>query len=229
MRYMLAALPVVGLFIGLFLIGWFRLCALLGFQSILFAAGVTLLPVLVTGGIHMDGYCDTVDALSSHAEPARKLAILHDPHPGAFAVVFTVVWLLSYFALATQLAGNMQTALLLLALHVMSRIMGGFAALSFPLAGSGGMLAMMQGAASTRPAKAILAVAFILCTAAMAWLSLPVGGGMTVTAVLCTLAVRRMAMRQFGGMRGDIVGYLIAVCELAMLAAMVLLEGVLSL
>jgi adenosylcobinamide-GDP ribazoletransferase len=42
----------------------------LGFGRILFAAGFTLLPVIVTGGIHLDGFCDTTDALAAMPPPS---------------------------------------------------------------------------------------------------------------------------------------------------------------
>ena len=41
---------------------------LLGFTgcgTVLFSAVMTLIPVLVTGGIHLDGFADTTDALAS--------------------------------------------------------------------------------------------------------------------------------------------------------------------
>ncbi len=80
MRFALAALPLVGALIGALLWGWAWLCGVLSIGKILFAAGMTLLPLLVSGGIHLDGFCDTVDALSSHATQERKREILKDPH-----------------------------------------------------------------------------------------------------------------------------------------------------
>ena len=56
------------------------------------------LPLLVTGGIHADGFCDTVDALSSHAEREKMLEILKDSHCGAFAVIFFGLWLVLWLA-----------------------------------------------------------------------------------------------------------------------------------
>jgi len=51
---MLCAFPLVGAFIGLFLWLWTLLSRTLGFSAILYAAGITLIPVLITGGIHLD-------------------------------------------------------------------------------------------------------------------------------------------------------------------------------
>ena len=58
--------PAVGLAAGGLLWLWLRLSQLLGLSTVLCAAGALLLPVAVSGGIHLDGFCDTCDALSSH-------------------------------------------------------------------------------------------------------------------------------------------------------------------
>lgn len=50
--------------------------------------------LLVTGGIHMDGYMDTMDALHSYGSREKKLEILKDSHIGAFAVIMTVLYVL---------------------------------------------------------------------------------------------------------------------------------------
>lgn len=40
--------------------------------SLLRAAGVMLVPLAVTGGIHYDGFANVIDAQPSHVEPAHK-------------------------------------------------------------------------------------------------------------------------------------------------------------
>ena len=62
-------------------------CGLLPLPDMLKAAGFCLIPVAATGGIHLDGFADTSDALSSYGDREKKLAILKDPHCGAFAVI----------------------------------------------------------------------------------------------------------------------------------------------
>ena len=42
------------------------------------AAAFCLVPVAITGGIHLDGYADTSDALSSYGDREKKLEILKD-------------------------------------------------------------------------------------------------------------------------------------------------------
>ena len=66
MRFSICFLPLVGLIVGVALYLWARAARALTVDGILFAAVATALPILLTGGIHMDGFMDTVDALSSH-------------------------------------------------------------------------------------------------------------------------------------------------------------------
>ena len=90
--------PAVGLAAGGLLWLWLRLSQLLGLSTVLCAAGALLLPVAVSGGIHLDGFCDTCDALSSHQSRERKLEILKDSHTGAFAIICCCLYLICFFA-----------------------------------------------------------------------------------------------------------------------------------
>ena len=51
--------------------------------------------LLITGGIHIDGYMDTMDAVHSYGDREKKLEILKDSHIGAFAVIMLVTYVLA--------------------------------------------------------------------------------------------------------------------------------------
>ena len=59
MRFALCAFPLIGLIIGVLCAVWSSICVFFGFPDILCGAGYCLIPILVTGGIHLDGYADT--------------------------------------------------------------------------------------------------------------------------------------------------------------------------
>ena len=99
MRYAMCAFPLIGVVIGLL---WF-LCGVLPLPGAARAAGFCLIPVWVTGGIHLDGYADTCDALSSYGDREKKLEILKDPHCGAFAVIRLCSYFAAYLALCREL------------------------------------------------------------------------------------------------------------------------------
>jgi len=97
MRYAMCAFPLIGVVIGA---AW-CVCGALPLPGFAKAAGFALIPVWITGGIHLDGYADTCDALSSYGDREKKLEILKDPHCGAFAVIRLCSYFLAYFALCT--------------------------------------------------------------------------------------------------------------------------------
>lgn len=87
MKYTFCFFPFIGLVIGAlsYLVGWAG--GKFGFNPSFVSAVLVLVPVMVTGGIHVDGLLDTSDALSSWQERERRLEILKDSHAGAFAVI----------------------------------------------------------------------------------------------------------------------------------------------
>lgn len=223
MRSMLAWLPLVGAVIAAAQWLWFALCQALNLGTPLFAAGLTLLPILLSGGIHMDGFCDTVDALASHASPQRKREILKDPHAGAFAVIFTGCYLLLFFALCAELPRT-NTAVLALGLQqVLARALGALCSVRFPSAAKSGLQYSFQTAAS-KGTEAALLVWAVLCAAALCALS--IAGGIVCAAVflLCFFSLRRLAEKEFGGMSGDLAGYIITLSALLMCLGTILIE-----
>ena len=225
MRYTLASFPLVGVVLGLVLAVWWLLCRWFSFDIILFGAGVALLPVLYTGGIHLDGYCDTVDALSSHAEPEKKREILKDPHVGAFAVIGVASYLIGYFALASQLDGDHISTAILFCMPVMSRAVAGYVSVSAQSSGAGLLSGMVDAAAETRT-KNVLIAWFVLTALVMLAVSPLAGLFVILGAALSGWLVGRMAKAQFGGMSGDLAGFLVQVGEIVMLLILIVLQRV---
>ena len=87
MRWSLACLPVVGLLGGGLLAGWAVLTWTFPVSPIFFGAVAALLPIILSGGFHMDGFLDATDAIFSRRDRDRKLEIMKDPHCGPFAVL----------------------------------------------------------------------------------------------------------------------------------------------
>ncbi len=218
MRHTLAFFPLVGAAVGAVFWGAGALCGLLDAGPILRAGVLTAVPALVTGGIHLDGYCDTVDALASHASREKKLVILKDSSAGAFAVIWCCVWFLAYFSLLTE-AESLPT---LAAGFVLSRALSARAIERLPSARAGMGAALKSG---SRFPWWVLAVYLVLCGGAV-WLW---GEPLAALAALAAAALfyfyyKSMAIRQFGGFTGDLAGWFLQVCELVILAAVVLTE-----
>ena len=222
-RYMLAALPLVGAVIGGAQVLWLYVGRKLLFSSPFMDVGLTLIPVLLTGGIHLDGFMDTVDALKSHASPEKKRAILKDPHVGAFAAIGLGCYLLAYFALWYNLGPA--AFRFMIPMHVMSRSLSAVSGTLLPVRPGEGTLNYFRQAADKK--VGIMAILWVVLSAAYLVAIDPlIGGIMALGAILTLLLVRRMAMKQFEGMSGDIAGFQLQAAELVMLALMVLTERI---
>ena len=92
MRYALCFFPWVGAVIGALWYLWKWFCDRFAVGTLCYAAVGTAIPILITGGFHVDGFLDTCDALHSYQPRERKLEILKDSHIGAFAVIMLALY-----------------------------------------------------------------------------------------------------------------------------------------
>lgn len=216
MRYALCFFPLVGAIIGGIGYGLYYLFDWLGLPPLLIAAFVVLLPVLVTGGIHLDGFCDTVDAISSRQPRERKLEILKDSHAGAFAIIWCAVYFVAYFAAAGTL--TLQTYAVFALAYTFERAFSALSIINFRSAKEG--LASTFKNSGSRAAVNAVCVLWLVAAAAGCILLSPVLGaivvGCGVAAYLLCVAV---IFKTFGGMSGDLAGWLLQVIELVMLLA----------
>ena len=217
MKYSFCFWPVVGVLVGLLLWGWTALAQALGLSSLLFAAVACCLPLLLTGGIHMDGYMDTCDALASHQTRERKLEIMKDPNCGAFAVIYCAVYLMVQFGMLAQLY-ELGGAVWLCPGYVLSRACGALCGVTLPKARKSGMLTAYTKDNATKVTVTVMALVILAAGAFALWLS-PVAGGMALAFTAVTvLSYRSMALRLFGGVTGDTSGFCVQLCELLFLA-----------
>lgn len=221
MRCALCAFPLVGAVCGLLLWGWTALAGWLPLPGVLAAAGQCLLPVLVTGGIHLDGYADTSDALASYGDREKRLAILKDPRCGAFAVIRLCSWFAADLALCAALpltpraVGCMQLG------FVLERAISGWAVAALPLAKHTGLAHTFSTAAARQRVKLILTGIILAVSMLLVGLGGVSGWAMLAAALAALWRYAAVSRRDFGGITGDLAGWFLQRCELWMLAALV--------
>lgn len=217
MRYAMCAFPLVGLVLGALWWCWAALCCRLALPELLRGAGLCLLPVVVTGGIHLDGYADTCDALSSYGDREKKLEILKDPHCGAFAVIRLCSYFAAYLALCACVDFMPRVGLCWTLALVLERALSGLAVASFPMAKNTGLAHTFATAADRTTVRRVLMALAALLSAAL----LALGGWALVLAALLVFArYHVVSNKQFGGITGDLAGWFLQKAELWMLAAL---------
>lgn len=210
-RYAMCFFPLVGAAVALVLGAWMTLCDVLRFGGVVRGTVGAAIPLFVTGGIHMDGFMDTSDALASWQPPEKRLEILKDSHVGAFAVIGCSIYLLTMAGLMSELHG--QDVWALGACYVLSRTLSAWSMTWMKSARPGGML---DGFAKTAQNRAIVVSTILygsICTGVLF-------AAMGRTAVLPIAAAafsmvhyKRMAYQQFGGVTGDLAGYFVQTME----------------
>ena len=217
MRLAIAFLPLVGAAIGGAVWVWQALCGFFGISAVLFAAAAFAIPIWVTGGIHMDGYCDTSDALASWQSIERRLEILKDPNAGAFAVIRFGVYVLVGFALLYELRERGCDSGIGF-VYVLSRCLAARSAMTMPNARKDGMLVAFTGKTDRKKARAALALLSAGGAAGWVYTTFPFGLFGLAFCLPVTLWYQGMAKKRFGGATGDTTGYYLQTVELTLLA-----------
>lgn len=218
-KYVMCFFPLVGSVIGGLIFLWFLLYEKSPLKEkggeVFFAAVCIFINMLVSGGIHADGFLDTQDALSSYADREKKLEILKDPRAGAFAVISGIVYFLLYFAAYMQLAlvGDKRIWGLMALTFIFSRTFSGLSVVSFPKAKNTGLLAMFQDRADKEAVKLWMYVYIFGLSVLSLWISPLYGTAVLLGFLLVFIYYYRMSKRVFGGISGDIAGWFVQVSE----------------
>lgn len=214
MRYVFCFFPVIGAVIGAAMMLWMHFGMKITGNADFFTAVLILIPVVITGGIHFDGFLDTCDALSSYKTMEEKLEILKDSHAGAFAILMGCC----YFVLDYGVfhAVDMRAIRLLAIGYVLSRAFSGLAIVVFKKARKSGLAATFSDSAQRKTVAVTMIIYIIVCAVLMVMTEPVIGSICFLTALLVFGWYRYMSYQKFGGITGDLAGFFLQVCELAM-------------
>ncbi|RDH81587.1 MAG: adenosylcobinamide-GDP ribazoletransferase [endosymbiont of Galathealinum brachiosum] len=208
--------PVVGFLIGLCI---FVISSLLAEQnSILVAAIILSVWVIITGGLHLDGLADSADAwVGSHGDKKRALEIMKDPQAGPIAVIVLVLVLLIKFSAINSLILNNEIYLLIAA-PVIARCVPLTLFLTTPYVREQGLGSAMAAYLPRELAWTVLSVVSIVSLFFLGFVQAVV----LILVVACVLWYLRYLMVKFiGGMTGDTIGAAIEFVEVVVLMAIV--------
>ncbi|MHB8263765.1 MAG: adenosylcobinamide-GDP ribazoletransferase [Acidimicrobiales bacterium] len=216
--------PVVGAGLGLLLGGiWYG-------TNLLWPPGVAAALVVGadiagTGMLHMDGLVDSADGLLPPMSRQRRLAVMSDPHAGAFGLVAVVVVLMVRFSALIQIKPSL---LILCGLWAASRGCAATAVNLVPYARDSGIAnifdsdghAPVQGAGGLRGRLGGSALLPAITGLAIGALTMSLWHplyGLAALAVSLGVFVLVMAFGylRLGGFTGDVIGAAIVIAETA--------------
>lgn len=219
MRYAMCFFPFVGLAIGIIFAVLFWCMNRLSVGGICRTAVLTAVPFLISGGIHMDGFIDTIDARRSYGDREKKLDILKDPHTGAFAIIYAILYVMILYGCYSEVSENLVWITGMG--FVLSRVFSALALVTFPKAKKDGTLAAFSKKAEQRIVQwtmiGIMIAGFLTGTVLFRGrflLAFTAGGTMFGYYYW-------FSRREFGGITGDLAGYFLQMYELLWAAAIV--------
>lgn len=218
MKYMLCFFPWVGAAVGVAFWLWQAVCLHFGISELCRIFVGTAIVVLLTGGIHVDGFMDTMDAFHSYRPREKKLEILKDAHIGAFAVIMLAGFGLLWLGGLAQIS-DVQTAAVTGCSFFLARALSGIGVVSFPPAKKDGMLQTFAETARKKRVRTVLIVQAVLCATLMLYLSFAAGVLALAAAALAFVYYRYRTKKELGGVTGDTAGYFLVLCEIGMTLA----------
>lgn len=213
MKYVLALFPLVGVLEGVFFLMFWKAAMIFKMAPLLRGAGLFIIPLLYTGGIHMDGFMDVLDAKASHQDRRFKLAVLKDSHVGSGAVIGAIMFSIVYTAALVQF-DNVKQVLLMDVAFVMIRAYSALSLACFKNARGEGLAMTFSDAAEICVTRTILVLFVLICVLGMIYISHSMGIVVAAAGFVVFLYYRLSSHDEFGGVTGDLAGYFLELCEL---------------
>jgi len=232
-KFIMLFFPLVGVLIAALETLWIWAAHTLELPGAVRALGITLIPPAISGGIHLDGFADTCDALSSHAGPERRREILKDSHTGAFAVIGLIIWFLCYYSFASAYPSGFRLggAAVFGAGFLLSRLISASLAVSLPSGTDGYVKMFRDGRGKSVFGLLVSGIVIVLAAVIYLWRKLTALNtefsvlslaALIVIQSILTLYLVHMAKKKFEGMSGDLAGWFLCMFEVLWLGVIAL-------
>lgn len=180
------------------------------FSSLAIAFAIWLLTILITGGLHLDGWIDASDAYFSFQDKEKRLEIMKDPRTGAFGILSVIVLLSTRFLFIYEIITytTMATYLMIAILPFLSKGIMGMVLVTVPAAKKDGLAFSFGQAGNVRSLVVyplyLIIVGIVLMSVSVEMLAPALI--LLIVAVGSYFFIRVKAVKWFGGITGDVLG-----------------------
>lgn len=211
LKYALRAFPVLGLLQGgIYAAFLYVLQSFTPFTDLMMALFLWLLLIILSGGIHLDGWIDTSDAYFSYKDPEKRLEIMKDPRTGAFGVLSVIALLFTRFIVLYELIQAAHTAILLFIILIpfLGKMQLGLFLQMLPPARTDGMASFFQRGKNSSLFW-IYAVYLAVIGSCIIWIQLDLLVAyflFIAVTLIAGLFIARSITKNFKGITGDTLG-----------------------
>ncbi|EIJ79897.1 cobalamin-5-phosphate synthase CobS [Bacillus methanolicus PB1] len=221
--------PLLGIFQGfVFSLVLYFLQHNTPFSDLAVAFFLWLMTIILTGGIHLDGWMDASDAYFSFRDREKRLEIMKDPRTGAFGVISVIILLSSRFLFIYEITvqANLFSFYLMMFIPFLGKSAMGYFFTGLPSARKEGMAFFFRQAADVRSLWIYpLYLLFFFGLAFLVNIKLFLFSAvMFFSAVVAVIFLKYKIMKWFGGVTGDVLGSAVEGVELLLWAILWLLH-----
>lgn len=210
--------PLIGLIVGGIWGIIYIILSIINIPIMIRSVVLMIIPFIISGMLHLDGFCDVCDAILSRREREDKLRILKDSRIGAFAVISLIILFFLQFSgvysfLQKDTNLNINIILVLILIPIISRSLAGYFLLSKITIKESSLGAYFKKGTNKIDIR-IMIISIILSTL---FIFLKMGLKYVIISIFMIISVTlsvRKCIKEFGGVSGDVAGFALVVGEL---------------
>ena len=209
--WMYGFLPIVGLLMGSIISsGVFILSHYSEISDLLLAILIVIGMIVLTGGLHLDGWIDMSDAFFSYGEKEKRLEILDDPRTGAFGVISVFCLLVLKIGVIYEMLLHGQLAIVpfLIFIPFIARMGMLLYFVTMQPAKEKGLAAYFKGSVIQNNLAVLIGVQSILAFVFWFYVGIFSLFILVVVMLLAVVIYRNWSKKHFGGVTGDLLGAL---------------------
>lgn len=211
-KNMMKFYPIIGVIVGGIWSLIYHLMSILNISIILKSVIIMIVPFIITGMLHLDGFMDVCDAILSRRDKEEKLRILKDSTTGAFSVISLVIlFFLQFGGIYSVLEKNIPFYILIL-IPMVSRSVVSYFLLSRNTIKESTLGSYFKKGTNIK--DRIIMIVSLVITLIISFVLLNMYG--IVLVLVITLGIIwavEMCKREFGGISGDVAGFALVVGE----------------
>jgi len=212
-KNMMKFYPIIGVIVGVIWSLIYYLISNLNVSMVLKSTIVMMVPFIITGMLHLDGFMDACDAILSRRDRKEKLRILKDSTIGAFAVIsLLILFFLQFGSIYSIIEKNIPFYILIL-IPIVSRSSVAYFLLSRTTIKESTLGTYFKKGTNIK--DIVIMIVSLTIMTIISFILLHYHGLILVLSIVLgvTWAVEK-CKKEFGGISGDVAGFALVAGEL---------------
>ncbi|WP_315067665.1 adenosylcobinamide-GDP ribazoletransferase [uncultured Clostridium sp.] len=211
-KNMMKFYPIIGVIVGGIWSVVYYLINILKVSLVLKSAIIMIVPFVITGMLHLDGFMDVCDAILSRRDKEEKLRILKDSKIGAFAVIsLLILFFLQFGGIYSIVEKNIHFYILIL-IPIISRSTTAYFLLSRTTIKESTLGTYFKKGTNITDRIIMVIALLVMLVAAFAFLKYE-GIILELLIILGVTWAVEKCKKEFGGISGDVAGFALVIGE----------------